>query len=216
MLASFGLLFIVQNVAILVWGADVKGYSYLSYGVNLGGAIFAANRLVTLLFAVIMGAVFYLFLALTRLGKAIRAAAQDQEVAGLMGVNINLVLALCFGFGALMAGIGGSLISICYPIQPTMGFQYTMIAIIVVVLGGMGSIPGSFIGGFLLGLVGSIVTYIEPGLSLSDAMHRMDIHNPRSRRSSSKNVVPRSTWPPHILNHFLPFFVRSMWGTSTP
>lgn len=166
MLASFGLLFIIQNVAILVWGADVKGYSYLSYGVNLGGAIFAANRLVTLLFAVIIGAVFYLFLALTRLGKAIRAAAQDPEVAGLMGVNINQVLALCFGFGALMAGIGGSLISICYPIQPTMGFQYTMIAIIVVVLGGMGSIPGSFIGGFLLGLVGSIVTYIEPGLSL--------------------------------------------------
>jgi branched-chain amino acid transport system permease protein len=83
-----------------------------------------------------------------------------------MGVNINQVLALCFGFGALMAGIGGSLISICYPIQPTMGFQYTMIAIIVVVLGGMGSIPGSFIGGLLLGLVGSIVTYIEPGLSL--------------------------------------------------
>ena len=166
MLASFGLLFIVQNVAILVWGADVKGYSYLSYGVNLGGAIFAANRLVTLLFAVIIGAVFYLFLALTRLGKAIRAAAQDPEVAELMGVKINQVLALCFGFGALMAGIGGSLISICYPIQPTMGFQYTMIAIIVVVLGGMGSIPGSFIGGFLLGLVGSIVTYIEPGLSL--------------------------------------------------
>ena len=166
MLASFGLLFIIQNVAILVWGADVKGYSYLSYGVNLGGAIFAANRLVTLLFAVIIGAVFYLFLALTRLGKAIRAAAQDPEVAGLMGVNINQVLALCFGFGALMAGIGGSLISICYPIQPTMGFQYTMIAIIVVVLGGMGSIPGSFIGGFSLGLVGSIVTYIEPGLSL--------------------------------------------------
>ena len=166
MLASFGLLFIIQNVAILVWGADVKGYSYLSYGVNLGGAIFAANRLVTLLFAVIIGAVFYLFLALTRLGKAIRAAAQDPEVAELMGVNINQVLALCFGFGALMAGIGGSLISICYPIQPTMGFQYTMIAIIVVVLGGMGSIPGSFIGGFSLGLVGSIVTYIEPGLSL--------------------------------------------------
>jgi branched-chain amino acid transport system permease protein len=166
MLACFGLLFIIQNVAILVWGADVKGYSYLSYGVNLGGAIFAANRLVTLLVAVIIGVVFYLFLARTRLGKAIRAAAQDPGTAGLMGVNINQVLALCFGFGALMAGIGGSLISICYPIQPTMGFQYTMIAIIVVVLGGMGSIPGSFIGGLLLGLVGSIVTYIEPGLSL--------------------------------------------------
>lgn len=166
MLASFGLLFIIQNVAILIWGADIKGYSYLSYGVDLGGAIFAANRLLTLLVAIIVGAAFFVFLARTRMGKAIRAAAQDPEAAGYMGINIRQVLALCFGLGALMAGIGGALISICYPIQPTMGFQYTMIAIIVVVLGGMGSILGSFIGGLLLGLVGSIVTYIEPALSL--------------------------------------------------
>ena len=103
LLASFGLLFIIQNVAILIWGTDIKGYSYLNFGVNLGGAIFAANRLVTLLFAVVIGAAFYLFLARTRLGKAIRAAAQDPATAGFMGVNINRVLALCFGFGALMA-----------------------------------------------------------------------------------------------------------------
>ena len=167
MLASFGLLFIIQNVAILIWGTDIKGYSYLNFGVNLGGAIFAANRLVTLLFAVVIGAAFYLFLARTRLGKAIRAAAQDPGTAGLMGVNINHVLALCFGFGALMAGFGGTLISMCYPIQPTMGFQYTIIAIIVVVLGGLGSMVGSFIGGFVLGLVGSIVSYWQPGLSLT-------------------------------------------------
>jgi branched-chain amino acid transport system permease protein len=167
MLASFGLLFIIQNVAILIWGADIKAYSYLSVGVDLGGAIFAANRLVTLLIAAIIGGVFFLFLARTRTGKAIRAAAQDPEAAGYMGVNIKWVLALCFGLGAMMAGIGGTLISICYPIQPTMGFQYTMIAIIVVVLGGMGSIPGSFVGGLILGLVGSIVTYFEPALSLA-------------------------------------------------
>src|SRR4030042_7058456 len=167
MLASFGLLFIIQNVAILIWGTDIKGYSYLNFGVNLGGAIFAANRLVTLLFAVVIGAAFYLFLARTRLGKAIRAAAQDPVTAGFMGVNINQVLALCFGFGALMAGFGGTLISMCYPIQPTMGFQYTIIAIIVVVLGGLGSMVGSFIGGFVLGLIGSIVSYWQPGLSLT-------------------------------------------------
>jgi len=166
MLASFGLLFIIQNVAILIWGADIKGYSYLAFPVNFGGAKFAANRLVTLGFAIIIGLVFYLFLARTRLGKAIRAAAQDPSAAGLMGVNINQVLALCFGFGALMAGLGGTLISISYQIQPTMGLEYTVIALIVIVLGGLGSIPGSFIGGFLLGLVGSIVTYIQPGLSL--------------------------------------------------
>jgi len=100
------------------------------------------------------------------LGKAIRAAAQDPTAAGLMGVNINQVLALCFGFGALMAGFGGTLISMSYNIQPTMGLEYTVIAFIVIVLGGLGSIPGSFIGGLLLGLVGSIVTYIQPGLAL--------------------------------------------------
>jgi len=166
MLACFGLLFIIQNVAILVWGAEMKGYSYLAFPVNFGGTIFAANRLITLGFAIVIGSVFYLFLARTRLGKAIRAAAQDPATAGFMGVNINQVLALCFGFGALMAGFGGTLISMSYNIQPTMGLEYTIIALIVIVLGGLGSIPGSFIGGLVLGLVGSIVTYIEPGLSL--------------------------------------------------
>ena len=166
LLASFGLLFIIQNAAILIWGADIEGYSYLSFGVNLGGAIFAANRLVTLLFSLIIGTIFYLFLTRSRLGKAIRAAAQDPATAGLMGVNINHVLALCFGFGALMAGLAGGLLSMCYPIKATMGLEYTVIAIIVVVLGGLGSIPGSFIGGFILGLIGSIVTYIEPSLAM--------------------------------------------------
>ena len=166
MLACFGLLFIIQNVAILIWGADMQGYSYLAFPVNFGGAKFAANRLVTLGFALAIGLVFYVFLARTRLGKAIRAAAQDPLTAGLMGVNINQVLALCFGFGALMAGFGGTLISMSYKIEPTMGLEYTIIALIVIVLGGLGSIPGSFIGGLLLGLVGSIVTYIQPGLAL--------------------------------------------------
>ena len=166
MLAAFGLLFIIQNIALIAWGADIRGYHYLAFPVNLGGAIFGANRLVALLFAVGIGVVFYLFLARTRLGKAIRAAAQDPATAGLMGVNINQVLALCFGFGALMAGFAGLLISMSYPINAAMGLEYTIIAIIVVVLGGMGSILGSFIGGFILGLVGSIVTYFDPGLSL--------------------------------------------------
>ena len=109
---------------------------------------------------------FYLFLARTRTGKAIRAAAQDPLTAGLVGVNINYVLALCFGLGASMAAIAGVLISISYPVHAAMGLEYTVIAIIVVALGGLGSIPGSFIGGFMLGLVGSIVTYTEPSLAL--------------------------------------------------
>jgi branched-chain amino acid transport system permease protein len=167
MLATFGLLFIIQNIALSIWGGAMRGYSYLNFGVNFVGTVFAANRLVALLFAVVIGLAFYLFLARTRMGKAIRAAAQDATTAGLMGVNINLMLALCFGLGALMAGVAGMLISMCYPLYATMGLEYTIIAIIVVVLGGMGSIPGSFIGGFILGLIGSIVSSWQPGLAIA-------------------------------------------------
>jgi branched-chain amino acid transport system permease protein len=166
MLASFGLLFIIQNIALITWGPETRGYSYLAFPVDIGGALFGANRLVTLAFSVVIGLAFYIFLARTRMGKAIRAAAQDADTAGLMGVNINRVLALCFGFGAAMAGIAGVLISMSYPVHGVMGIEYAIIAIIVVVLGGLGSIPGSFVGGFILGVVGSVVTYFEPGLAL--------------------------------------------------
>lgn len=166
MLAAFGLLFIIQNIALAIWTGAMKGYSFLRIGLNIGGAVFEENRLVALAFAVVIGLGFYLFLARTRLGKAIRAAAQDPTTAGLMGVNINRLLALCFGFGALMAGFAGVLISMCFPINATMGLDYTVIAIVVVVLGGLGSIPGSFIGGFILGIIGSFVTsYKDPLLS---------------------------------------------------
>jgi branched-chain amino acid transport system permease protein len=167
MLATFGLLYIVQNIAIIVWGSSSRGYAYLATPVDLAGAVFATNRLVILGFAVAIGFAFYIFLARTRMGKAIRAAAQDPATAGLMGVNINQVLALCFGFGALMAGLAGVLYSLCFSIQATMGLGFTIIAIIVVVLGGLGSIPGSFIGGFILGIIGEVVKYSEPSLYLA-------------------------------------------------
>ncbi len=167
LLATFGILFIIQNLALIGWGANLRAYSYLNFGVNLGGAIFTANRLVSLGFAIGIGLAFYIFLVRTRMGKAIRAAAQDPATASLMGVNINRVLAICFGLGAVMAGFAGTLLSMRVPINPAMGMNYTIIAIIVIVLGGLGSIPGSFIGGFILGIIGTVVTYIEPSLSLA-------------------------------------------------
>jgi branched-chain amino acid transport system permease protein len=166
LLASFGLLFIIQNVALLIWKADIRGYSYLDSSVSIFGALFSLNRLVALLFAVGISLAFYFFLTRMRLGKAIRAAAEDPATAQAMGVNIHRVLAICFGLGALMAGFAGVLISMMYEMQPTMGLEYTIIAIIVVVLGGLGSITGSLVGGFILGLIGSIVTYFDAGLSL--------------------------------------------------
>lgn len=162
LLAAFGLYFIVQNIAVIIWGTTPKSYSYLGGTISIGGGPFNENRLVAAAFAIAIGTAFYLYLARTRTGKAIRAAAQDAYTAGLMGVNINNTLALCFGFGAAMAGIAGSLISICYPIQTNvMGLGYTVIAIVVVTLGGLGSIPGSFIGGLILGVVGTAVSYTK-------------------------------------------------------
>ena len=167
MLASFGLLFVVQNLASIIWGTPVRGYSYLAFPIHLSGAVFSANRIVTLIASVILGSAFYVFLMSTRTGKAIRAAAQDPDAAQLMGVRINRVLALCFGFGTMMAALGGLLLSMTsIMLSPVMGMQYTLIAIIVVVLGGLGNIKGCFIGGFILGLVGYIVSSSQPGLSM--------------------------------------------------
>jgi branched-chain amino acid transport system permease protein len=166
LLASFGLLFVIQNIALLVWGPDIKGYSYLTETIDIGGAIYAVNRVLALILALGLAMVLYLFLARTRTGKAIRAAAQNLPVAQLMGINIHTVLGLCFGLGALMAALAGALVSMMFEITPQMGLPYTVIAIIAVVLGGLGNIMGSLVGGLILGVIGNLVTYLHPGLSM--------------------------------------------------
>jgi branched-chain amino acid transport system permease protein len=165
LLAAFGLIFIIQNVAILIWTGRTRAYIWEhEFAVPFAGTVFRFSQIIAFALAIVIGVAFYIFVNRTRLGKAIRAAAQDPATAGLMGININLVLALCFGFGALLAGIAGSLISMYSSISEVMGLGYAIGAIIVMVLGGLGSIPGSFIGGFIIGIIGSIVTHYEPAL----------------------------------------------------
>ncbi|OFW56735.1 MAG: hypothetical protein A2133_12185 [Actinobacteria bacterium RBG_16_64_13] len=160
MLAAFGLLYVAQNIARIIWGSQTYQVNYMNTTVT--GAQIPLNRLVALAVVIVVGVAFYLFLARTRMGKAIRSSAQDPTTAGLMGVDINSVLAICFGLGLAMAGIAGSLISFVYPIQTSMGLQYTVIAMIVVVLGGLGSITGAMIGGVILGIVSQLVTHFQP------------------------------------------------------
>ena len=166
MLISFGLMFVLQNVALQIWGSQQQTYSYLMRKVSILGIDLALNRLVVLLLAVAISLLFYLFLQKARLGKAIRAVSQDAASAALMGVKVHRVGAVCFGIGAVLAGCAGSLISIINQFNTSMGMSYTIIAIIVVVLGGMGSVPGSLLGGFILGFIGTLVNYIDPSLSL--------------------------------------------------
>lgn len=166
MLVSFGLMFIFQSIAQKIWGSSPQGYQFLSFSYKLGKISIQVNRLFVLFFALVISVLFYVFLNRTRMGKAIRASSQDSTAAGMMGVKINRVMAVCFGIGAVLAGIAGSLISMINKINTSMGMNYTVIALIVVVLGGLGSIPGSMIGGFILGFVGSVVNYIDPSLSM--------------------------------------------------
>lgn len=168
LLVAFGLIFVIQNAAILIWGGWTRSYQWMNFPLEIPieGAyvVFRANQVIALVFALVIGVAFYIFVTRSRLGKAIRAAAQDSATAGLMGINIKIVLALCFGFGALLAGFAGTLVSTYSPHNEVMGLNYGISAIIVMVLGGLGSIPGSFIGGFILGIIGSLVTYFQPAL----------------------------------------------------
>ncbi len=163
-LASYGLIFIIQSLAVLAWGGRIKAYSFLAEPVDILGAIFEANRLVAFAASIILSMIFYILLRVTRLGKAVRAIAQDSEVSGLMGINVDSLYGHTFAIGAVLAGMAGVILSTMFPVSPAMGFQYTVIAIIVIVLGGLGNILGSLIGGLLLGIIGAIVLAVQPGL----------------------------------------------------
>jgi branched-chain amino acid transport system permease protein len=166
MLLSFGLMFIISNIGMKIWGSQLRGYSFMQTPIEFAGTATPMNKLFVLAMALIICAAFYLFLSRTRMGKSIRAASQDPTSASMVGVKINQLLAVCFGIGAILAGMAGSLISMYNQVSTNMGMQYTVIALIVVVLGGMGSIPGSIIGGVILGMVGSIFSYVSPGLTM--------------------------------------------------
>lgn len=166
LLASFGLVFVIQNLMLLFWGGQQRGYTYLNTPVVIFGDRYGANRLLALGVAVGLSIVLYLVIKRTKLGMAIRAAAEAPEMASALGINKRRVLAVAFGLGAALAGLAGVLYSMMFLLTPGAGIELTAVAIVVVVFGGLGSIAGSLVGGFVLGLVTSVVNYIDPSLSL--------------------------------------------------
>jgi branched-chain amino acid transport system permease protein len=153
LLVGFGLMFLVQNAALLAWGADLRGYEYLAEPVELAGARFGANRVVVFVVAVGLSAVLLAALRFTLLGKAVRAMMQSPTGAQLVGIDIAVLHPVVFGAGLALAGVAGALLSTIYEISPSMGEPYTVTALIVITLGGLGSASGSLLGGLLLGLV---------------------------------------------------------------
>ncbi len=162
LLIGFGLSVVLQNLALRLFTADDRGItaSYSSAAFTVLGVRFPLVRLASLLTALIFVLALHLFLRKTYTGKAIRATVQDWEAATLMGIDIHRVYFLAFVLGAALAGVAGTLVAVNYSIEPSMGLNWTLKALIVMVLGGLGSITGSLVGGLLLGLTESVTSLL--------------------------------------------------------
>ena len=160
LLIGFGLLFALQNVALLIWGADLRGYDYLAQPLEYRGIIVTANRVVVFGVVVLISAALVIALRTTMLGKAVRAMLQSPLGARLVGIDARWLHPLCFAVGLALAGVAGSLLSMIYEIAPSMGESYTVTALIVITLGGLGHIVGSLVGALLLGMVESFGMYL--------------------------------------------------------
>lgn len=159
LLISFGLLFIVQNAALLVFSADLRGYQYLDRPLRLLGSAFPANRVLAFAVAAAVSALLVLFLHRTLAGTAVRALMQDPVGARLVGVRVGRLHSLCFGLGAALAAVSGALLSTLFELTPFVGLPYTITALVVIILGGLGSVGGSLLGGLILGVVEALGVY---------------------------------------------------------
>jgi len=157
LLIGFGLGLILQNVALRLWTADDRGIttSYAGKVFTILGVRFPIVRVASLVIAFVFLLALQLFLRRTYTGKAIRATVEDWEAATLMGINVHRVYLLSFVMGAALAGVAGTLVAVGYSVEPSMGMHWTLKGLIVMVLGGVGSITGTLVGGLILGVTES-------------------------------------------------------------
>ncbi len=164
-LLTFGLELVIVDLALNVFSADNRSVqtAYAGAHLHVGSLTIPLVHLVTLAVALALAAAMQLFMSRTRLGNGIRATSMDLDAARLVGIKISQVYRLTFGIGAAAAGASGSLISVNYSIAPGIGSFYTLIAFVVCVLGGLGSISGAVAGGLAFGIVQSLTqTFFGP------------------------------------------------------
>ena len=165
LMVAFGLMFLVQNFASWVWGGDLRGYDYLTQPVSVAGGQFAANKLVMFGLALLFSLAMMALLHFTLLGKGVRALMQSPVGAQLVGINTKRLHPIMFGVGLGLSGVAGCLLSMAYTITPAMGEPYTVTALIVITLGGFGSMGGALVGGLLLGVIEALgMHFTNPSL----------------------------------------------------
>jgi branched-chain amino acid transport system permease protein len=168
MIATIGLAMVLQNVALLAFGPDPQFMPAIADGaLTLGPVTLPFSRLIVVGFSAITLALLYGFLGWTRWGRALRAVVQDMEIATAQGIRAKLIYPLGFGIGVGLAAVAGALMAPLFSVSPFIGGTPLLKAFIVVILGGLGSIPGAALASLLLGIAESIGSTFF-GSSLSD------------------------------------------------
>jgi branched-chain amino acid transport system permease protein len=165
--ATVALSLILQNLALIFWKGDFRTVqtAYSMATLESFGIIVSVPRLIAFLVALATISLLYSFLKHTYLGKALRAIVEDNSVARLMGIKVERLYLFAFGLGSALTALGGILLVPFSSIYPTVGVPYTLLAFIVVVLGGLGSMGGTFMAGLFIGVVEAFGgTYISPAL----------------------------------------------------
>ncbi|MBM3528379.1 MAG: branched-chain amino acid ABC transporter permease [Alphaproteobacteria bacterium] len=167
-LATFGLLFVVQGVMLVVFGGQYHTYSFLSIPLQIVGVTVPINRLLAFGVAIAIGLAAYLALKHTRAGTAIRAVAVSPESAQLSAIDVRAAAAFAFALGGALVAAAGVLVSMFLTFSAAMGVNFTMKALIVVIMGGVGNMMGALVAGLLLGVAETMVARLgDPGLTLA-------------------------------------------------
>ena len=172
LITAIGVSYLLQNSALLIWGANPKSYTPVVSGtLHLfdGQLTISYVSLLTIVACIVIMIGLTLFTGRTKMGKAMRACSEDKGAAQLMGINVNRTISLTFAIGSALAAIAGALLCSFSPtLMPTTGSMPGIKAFTAAVFGGIGSIPGAFLGGILLGVIESLARgYISTQLSNS-------------------------------------------------
>ncbi|HTY22888.1 MAG TPA: branched-chain amino acid ABC transporter permease [Desulfomonilaceae bacterium] len=163
LIATIALAMIIQEIFLLGFGGHYLGVPPLATGYFMVGSIKVANQhLLALGVAVLALVATWLLLFKTRIGLAIRCTAQDREVANLMGINVNREIMVALGISVGMAAVAGAIVAPLSVIDPHMWLHPLIMMLAIVVLGGLGSIKGSFIASYILGFAEAVVVFVVP------------------------------------------------------
>ncbi|UWQ94241.1 branched-chain amino acid ABC transporter permease [Rhodobacteraceae bacterium M385] len=167
-LATFGLLFLLQGLLLITFGPNFTSISYLDQGVDILGVSVSANRLIAFVICVVAGAGLLLVLTRTRWGLSLRAVALSPGSAPLVGIDVNRVARQGFALGTALAATAGGALAMYQTFSATEGVIITMKALVIVIMGGKGNVGGALVAGLALGLIETFVaTAIDPGLTLA-------------------------------------------------